>query len=31
MPIIVFNMTKEGSLETLVVEGKAIGTVVSNK
>ena len=31
MPIIVFNMTKEGSLEKLVVEGKDIGTVVSNK
>lgn len=31
MPIVVFNMTKEGSLEALVIEGKEIGTVVSNR
>ena len=30
MPIIVFNMTQPGSLEALVVEGKDVGTVVSN-
>ena len=31
MPIIVFNMTKPGTLEALVVEGKDVGTIVSNK
>lgn len=31
MPIIVFNMTKPGTLEALVVDGKDVGTVVSNK
>ncbi|NLD21016.1 MAG: UMP kinase [Bacteroidales bacterium] len=31
VPIVVFNMNKVGDLEALVVEGKKIGTIVSNK
>ena len=31
VPIVVFDMTTPGSLETLVVDGKEIGTIVSNE